>query len=652
MKQMHQKRMSGRRRSRAAAVSLVALLLSVCAAQTLAGAIFEAGNEAYEIAFTETSFVYTAATGPEHPVTEAEGRQVNVLMGGWNLLPVFNHQSIRSYSSRTDYLFGGLHHIFDESPPFECRGWGEVAPLELTPLERNGRTTGLVASWTADEPPDHIRVEFRLDVRGNGFEDGAVEVTTSVENLADETLRLGIRYHWAPTIRTSLHPCYGFAPPDPPGDPFECRQKEFVDPDRHHFVASWYSSPTTPHPIYFIAGTISEPRALDPPPTPPDRIVIANHGAATRQGWERGPEFQGVANSCFDYDVTPGVGLGGSSTITYWWGRDEDHALEVPPGEKVSVTQYLWAFLENPLICDAGGPYRAECEGDPTPVPLDGSGSGTQEGNPVRYAWSSPDGRGSFGDPEAEGPTAYFPGVGVYPVELQVGIGPFTRTCDTSVEVVDTLPPELRVPAPILLRTSDFGPDACDLPATVIAEAEDLCWPDVTVTHTTEPFLGSGGAVASYLFPPGTTRVIFTAVDPSGNQASAGTTVTVLDDTPPVFTRLEALPALLWPPNHRLVEVSVEAAARDNCDSAPRITLSGVTSSEPPDDRGDGHTLPDISGLDVGTADFSLLLRAERDGRGPGRTYCLLYEAEDEWGNTAPGETAVRVPHDQRDHGR
>lgn len=42
-----------------------------------------------------------------------------------------------------------------------------------------------------------------------------------------------------------------------------------------------------------------------------------------------------------------------------------------------------------------------------------------------------------------------------------------------------------------------------------------------------------------------------------------------------------------------------------------------------------------------------VLLRAERDGRGPGRRYSLVIEAEDEAGNRTIAETTVFVPHDR-----
>jgi hypothetical protein len=96
-----------------------------------------------------------------------------------------------------------------------------------------------------------------------------------------------------------------------------------------------------------------------------------------------------------------------------------------------------------------------------------------------------------------------------------------------------------------------------------------------------------------------------------------------------------------------MIDVLVRAEARDACDPAPRITLVAAESSEPPDDRGDGHTETDVDRAELGTEDFALRLRAERDGRAHGRTYTLRYATEDDWGNRTEATVEVRVPHDQ-----
>jgi hypothetical protein len=89
-------------------------------------------------------------------------------------------------------------------------------------------------------------------------------------------------------------------------------------------------------------------------------------------------------------------------------------------------------------------------------------------------------------------------------------------------------------------------------------------------------------------------------------------------------------------------------AALDLCDGSAAVQLVSVTSSEPDDAPGnnDGATTGDIQDAAPGTADADLLLRAERDGKGPGRVYTLTYEAVDRSGNATPAIATVTVPHD------
>ncbi|MFN2400473.1 MAG: hypothetical protein ABR543_17825 [Gemmatimonadaceae bacterium] len=118
------------------------------------------------------------------------------------------------------------------------------------------------------------------------------------------------------------------------------------------------------------------------------------------------------------------------------------------------------------------------------------------------------------------------------------------------------------------------------------------------------------------------------------------------DQTPPTITSLAASPNVLWPPNHKFVSVRVALAATDNCTPAPVCAISGVTSNEPVNGLGDGNTAPDW----LITGAISVLLRAERSGRGTGRVYTIAVSCRDAAGNTANGTTTVLVPHDQRRH--
>ncbi|HSG98015.1 MAG TPA: ExeM/NucH family extracellular endonuclease, partial [Woeseiaceae bacterium] len=110
--------------------------------------------------------------------------------------------------------------------------------------------------------------------------------------------------------------------------------------------------------------------------------------------------------------------------------------------------------------------------------------------------------------------------------------------------------------------------------------------------------------------------------------------------TPPQFDTLTVTPEVLWPANHKYVDVSATVVASDNFDPSPFVTLVSVTSNEPDNGEDDGNTVDDIVIVD----DYEFKLRAERSGIGTGRTYTITYEATDSCGNSAIGSAIVSVP--------
>ena len=121
--------------------------------------------------------------------------------------------------------------------------------------------------------------------------------------------------------------------------------------------------------------------------------------------------------------------------------------------------------------------------------------------------------------------------------------------------------------------------------------------------------------------------------------------ITVIDSTSPSIS-VTASPDTLWPPNHKMMSVSLTVIVEDNCDAAPEVILISTASSEPDDDpsEGDGNTINDIQDADIGTADYEIALRAERKGAGIGRQYTVSYMAIDSSGNTATASATVAVP--------
>lgn len=114
------------------------------------------------------------------------------------------------------------------------------------------------------------------------------------------------------------------------------------------------------------------------------------------------------------------------------------------------------------------------------------------------------------------------------------------------------------------------------------------------------------------------------------------------DVTPPTIS-VALTPSDLWPPNHKLVDITAEITVTDDQDPSPVVSLVSITCNEPIDPA------KDVVGATYGTDDRDFSLRAERVGqRKEGRVYTVTYSATDAAGNTATASATVAVPHDQR----
>lgn len=106
---------------------------------------------------------------------------------------------------------------------------------------------------------------------------------------------------------------------------------------------------------------------------------------------------------------------------------------------------------------------------------------------------------------------------------------------------------------------------------------------------------------------------------------------------------------ILWPPNHKMIDVSIEANANDN--SGRPVALSVlVASNEPWDGLGDGNTTSDWTEADIDQDNgvVTLQLRAESSGSGNGRIYTITLTATDVAGNSSTADIEIIVPHDKR----
>lgn len=107
---------------------------------------------------------------------------------------------------------------------------------------------------------------------------------------------------------------------------------------------------------------------------------------------------------------------------------------------------------------------------------------------------------------------------------------------------------------------------------------------------------------------------------------------------------VNAVPSVIWPPNHKMVPVSLNVSIADNCVLAPSCKISSVGSNQ-------GNSSLDDSGTSEDwqiTGDLTLNLRAERNGQEKGeRLYTIVVTCTDNDGNNAVKAVSVSVPHDQ-----
>jgi uncharacterized repeat protein (TIGR01451 family) len=139
-----------------------------------------------------------------------------------------------------------------------------------------------------------------------------------------------------------------------------------------------------------------------------------------------------------------------------------------------------------------------------------------------------------------------------------------------------------------------------------------------------------------------TATVSSSTPDPDPNNDSS-TATTTASNPPPTITNATADPSSLWPPNHRMVNVTVSYDVTDNCPLPPNSCVLSVTSNEPVLGRGSGNTSPDWIVVD----DHHVLLRAEREGGGNGRVYTTTITCTDSGGNSSNDQVEITVSHDQ-----
>jgi microsomal dipeptidase-like Zn-dependent dipeptidase len=123
--------------------------------------------------------------------------------------------------------------------------------------------------------------------------------------------------------------------------------------------------------------------------------------------------------------------------------------------------------------------------------------------------------------------------------------------------------------------------------------------------------------------------------------------ITIKRDTVPPVVGCTAKPRMLWPPNHKMVPVTVATTLTDSLSGPASMTVTTSACNEPDTGTGKGDRPGDMEGFWLGSSNTEGELRSERMGKGSGRVYTLGYTGKDMAGNAASCSTTVSVPHDR-----
>lgn len=285
-------------------------------------------------------------------------------------------------------------------------------------------------------------------------------------------------------------------------------------------------------------------------------------------------------------------------------------------------------------------------------VMLDGSSSYDPDGELLSFSWAQTGGPTvTLSDATSEQPTFLAPLVGstgeplTFEVTVSDGIASATDTVVVRVENVNHAPlaeagdnqTASEGSGVTLDATQSQDPDGDALTYSW----EQLSGPSVEVSDPssatptfTAPLVSLGGAT-----------LVFRLIVNDGALSSDPDTVTItiqdLND-PPACDLAQANPALLWPPNHKLVPVGIVGITDPNND-AVTLTITAVTQDEPVQGLGDGDTSPDAvpQGSEV-------LVRTERAGQGNGRVYRVYFTAADGQSGSCTGSVTVCVPQNSK----
>jgi len=238
--------------------------------------------------------------------------------------------------------------------------------------------------------------------------------------------------------------------------------------------------------------------------------------------------------------------------------------------------------------------------------------------------------------------------IGTHNLTLQVTDAKDTSSDDMMLIIGNTAPTvsaagagtyEINTPVTVSGTAADFDGDHLHFEWTVDGHA--LCSGDVAAPAGGTPIALAGCAANGLSL--GSHTALLSVTDGVNAPASASVELKIVDTSVPTLAPV-VTPAILWPPNHQLVDVVINAHAADN---GGVVTLSAVVSSNESQNGPEcKNAQPDWTApvIDQSTGRITLKLRAERNEKGNGRIYTITIKAVDDAGNVSQAAVTVKVP--------
>lgn len=266
----------------------------------------------------------------------------------------------------------------------------------------------------------------------------------------------------------------------------------------------------------------------------------------------------------------------------------------------------------NAPVADAGDAIIKDATGSTTPISLDGSGSSDSDGDVLSYSWTID------GNEVANTATATINlADGDYTVMLTVSDGELSDTDELSVSVVNTIP------------VADAGPnqtkEATGPTTTVTLSGSGTDADGDALTYSWSN--GDAGASTTVDLTVGVHTFTLMVSDGQGASDTDEVTVEITDTTAPVLSFTQETNSL-WPPNHKMVLVASGISASDIVDGSTAVEVT-VSSNESPNGKGDGNTAVDYEVVTNFDGSKDVYVRAERSGKGSGRTYTISLSSND-----------------------